>query len=82
MTTAADFDYSDNKDLLAPVVFRADFNNGEPITVTQAWSLFFTAGREDKVLGFEPELGRFFTNILLSVGVTGGVWAIFFSNFV
>lgn len=74
-------DYPTNKDLLAPVVFRSDFNNGESITATQAWSLFFTAGQEDKALGFEPELGRFFTNLLIAAGVTGTVWALIFSNF-
>jgi hypothetical protein len=43
--------------------------------------LFFTAGQEDKALGFEPELGRFFTNLLIAAGVTGTVWALIFSNF-
>ncbi|NEQ25558.1 MAG: hypothetical protein F6K28_42155 [Microcoleus sp. SIO2G3] len=76
----SDFDYPTNKDLLAPVVFRSDFNNGEPITATQAWSLFFTVGQEDKALGFERELGRFFTNLLIAAGVTGTVWALIFSN--
>jgi hypothetical protein len=76
-----DFDYPTNQDLFAPVVFRSDFNNGEPISATQAWSLFFSAGQEDKVLGFEPELGWFFTNLLIAAGVTGTVWALIFSNF-
>jgi hypothetical protein len=63
---------------LAPIVFGSDFNNGGLITATQAWSLFFTAGREDKVLGFEAELGRFFTNFLIAAGVAFTVWTIFF----
>lgn len=75
-----DFDVIKNKDLFAPVVFRSDFNRGESININQAWSLFFTTGQEDKALGFEPELGSFFTNILIAVGVTGIVWGLFFSN--
>jgi hypothetical protein len=74
-----DFGFS-NKDLFAPVVFRADFNNFETINVNQAWSLFFSAGQDDKGLGQETELGRFFTNVLIAVGVTGTLWATFFNN--
>lgn len=75
-----DFDIIKNKDLFAPVVFRSDFNNGELIDTNQAWSLFFTAGKEDKTLGFEPEVGRFFSNILIAVGVTGTIWGLFFTS--
>lgn len=75
-----DFDYP-NKDLLGPVVFRPDFNNGQAITVNQAWSLFFTAGQDDKVLGQQNELGKFFTNLLIAIGVTGSLWGLYFSNF-
>jgi hypothetical protein len=75
-----DFDIIRNKDLFAPVVFRSDFNQGEQISTNQAWSLFFTAGQEDKTLGFQPELGNFFTNLLIAVGVTGTIWGLFFSN--
>jgi hypothetical protein len=61
-----------NKDLFGPVVFRPGFNSqAESITATQAWSLFFTAGQEDKALGFTSETGRFFTNLLLAVGAAG-----------
>jgi hypothetical protein len=74
-----DFDFP-KKDLIGPVVFRPDFNNFETINVNQAWSLFFSAGQDDKVLGEETELGKFFTNLLIAVGVTGTVWAIYFSN--
>ncbi len=72
-----DFNYR-NKDLFAPVVFRSDFNSFETISTNQAWSLFFTAGREDKTLGQASELGKFFTNILIAVGVAGSLWAIYF----
>ncbi len=67
----ADFDIFNNKDLFAPVVFRSDFNKFESISGNQAWSLFFTAGKEDKQLGLNPETGRFFTNILIGIGVVG-----------
>ncbi len=77
-----DFDIIKNKDLFAPVIFRSDFNDGELINANQAWSLFFTAGRDDKNLGFEPEAGRFFNNILIAVGVAGIIWGLLFSNLV
>lgn len=75
-----DYDILRNPNLLAPVVFREDFNRFETISANQAWSLFFTAGQEDKELGFNPELGRFFTNSLIAVAVTGGIWAYVFSH--
>ncbi|BAU04237.1 hypothetical protein CEN45_16780 [Fischerella thermalis CCMEE 5198] len=74
-----DFNYP-NKDLLGPVVFRPDFNNFEKVNLNQAWSLFFTAGQEDKLLGQEIELGRFFTNLLIAIGFTGSLWAIYFNH--
>ncbi|MGF1936511.1 MAG: hypothetical protein RM347_019340 [Nostoc sp. ChiQUE02] len=75
----ANFDYP-KKDLIGPVVFRPDFNNFETINVNQAWSLFFTADQDDKRLGQETEFGRFFTNLLIATGVTGIMWAIYFSQ--
>ncbi|MBC1237870.1 hypothetical protein [Nostoc sp. 2RC] len=74
-----DFDFP-KKDLIGPVVFRPDFNNFETINLNQAWSLFFTAGQNDKALGEEAELGNFFTNLLIAVVVTGSLWGIYFSN--
>ncbi|PHJ58984.1 hypothetical protein VF14_28265 [Nostoc linckia z18] len=74
-----DFDFP-KKDLIGPVVFRPDFNNFESINLNQAWSLFFTAGQNDKALGEEAELGNFFTNLLIAVVVTGSLWGIYFSN--
>jgi len=76
----ADLNIINNKDLFAPVVFRSDFNKFESINANQAWSLFFTAGKEDKELGFEPEIGRFFTNLLIAIGVTGSIWGLFFTQ--
>lgn len=62
-----------NKELFAPVVFRSEFNQFKDINANQAWSLFFTAGQEDKSLGFNPEAGRFFTNTLIGIGVAGAI---------
>ena len=62
----------------APTIFNADFNNFAPITANQAWSLFFTVGRDDAALGSNPELGRFFNNILLAIAVTVVLGGCFF----
>ncbi len=75
-----DFDIFNNQDLFAPVVFRADFNKFNNVNVNQAWSLFFTAGKEDKALGINTELGKFFSNILAAVIIIGSVGAIIFSH--
>ncbi|QZZ19894.1 hypothetical protein J5X98_21715 [Leptothermofonsia sichuanensis E412] len=75
-----DFDFP-NKYLIGPVVFRPEFNaHSEVISANQAWSLFFTAGQEDKALGFNAEAGRFFTNLLLAIATAGVLWAVLFSN--
>lgn len=76
----ADFEIFPNKDLFTPVVFRSDFNNFQLINANQAWSLFFTAGKEDKELGLNPEVGRFFTNFLIAVGVAGSIWGLVFTH--
>ncbi len=67
-----DFDYR-APELFGPVVFRPSFNKFEPINETQAWSLFFTASREDKILGFNGETGRFFTYSLLALIVVSAL---------
>jgi hypothetical protein len=76
----ADYDIYANKNLFAPVIFRSDFNDFKSISSNEAWSLFFTAGKEDKELGINPEFGRFFTNTLIAIAVTGGLWAFCFSH--
>ncbi len=76
-----DFDIFKNKDLFAPVIFRSYFNDFRILNSTQAWSLFFTAGQEDKILGSNRELGRFFTSLLIAIVVTGIAWSLFFNNF-
>lgn len=77
MTTDLDFK---SPELFGPVIFRPTFNNFETLNLTQAWSLFFTAGREDKALGFSPEVGLFFTNILLAIAASGIAGAITFKT--
>ncbi len=77
-----DFNFP-NQYLIGPVVFRPEFNSQtEVINANQAWSLFFTAGQEDKVLGFNTEVGRFFTNLLMAIAVTGALWNLVFSNLI
>jgi hypothetical protein len=75
-----DFDYTQTE-LVGPVVFRPDFNsNSEPINSNQAWSLFFTGGNDENALGFNLELGAFFTNLLIAIAVAGTLWATLFYN--
>ncbi|MFW6264237.1 MAG: hypothetical protein ACOC3E_01795 [Cyanobacteriota bacterium] len=64
----------------ASTVFNSDFCNFAPINVNQAWSLFFTLGQDDAVLDGNTELGRFFTNILFAVTVTGVIGACVFTS--
>jgi hypothetical protein len=75
----SDFDFP-RKDLLGPVVFRPSFNGAEDINGNQAWSLFFSGGQEDKLLGTGTEAGRFFTNLLVAAGISGVLWATFFTS--
>ncbi|NES97524.1 MAG: hypothetical protein F6K32_20360 [Desertifilum sp. SIO1I2] len=75
-----DFDFP-NKYLIGPVVFRPEFNAPEDtISLNQAWSLFFTAGQEDKVFGFSGEVGRFLTYLLVALSVTGVLGVTLFSH--
>jgi hypothetical protein len=63
------------------MVFRSTFNKFEPIDGNQAWSLFFTGGNEDKTLGFNPEAGRFFTNVLIAIAVSVSIISAVLTNF-
>lgn len=74
-----DFDFP-RAELVGSVVFRPDFNSNLVITANQAWSLFFTSGKEDKLLGFNVEAGRFFTRLLVAFVVAGALWPLVFSN--
>lgn len=78
MKTNFDFD---SRYLCAPVVFRPDFNESKITSANQAWSLFFTAGRDDMALGANPELGRLFNNII-SVIVLSVVLSAFVFRFI
>lgn len=62
-------------------VFNDNFNNFARITATEAWSLFFTAGRADAALGKNPELGRLFNNILLGIVLTVALRPLVFRAF-
>jgi hypothetical protein len=67
------FNY-EGRNLFTPTVFLDDFNQFAPISATQAWSLFFTASREDMALGNNPESGNFWNSILIAT-VAAGVLA-------
>jgi hypothetical protein len=43
--------------------------------------LFFTGGKEDKTLGFNPEAGRFFTNVLIAIVVSASIISAVLTNF-
>lgn len=62
-------------------VFNADFNNFAPLTMNQAWSLFFTLGKDDAALGDNPEAGRFLTNSLMAIAVTFFIGAYILRHF-
>jgi hypothetical protein len=65
-----DFDFR-NPSLFGSVIFRPAFNTFELINATQAWSLLFTAGQEDKIFGGNPKAGRRFTNLLFAIATSG-----------
>lgn len=62
------FEFS-GKNLFTPIAFREDFNNFAKISETQAWSMFFTASREDNALGFSRSAGRFWTGMVIATVV-------------
>jgi hypothetical protein len=62
------FEFS-GKNLFTPIAFREDFNNFAKISETQAWSMFFTASREDNALGFSRSAGRFWTGLVVATVV-------------
>jgi hypothetical protein len=68
-----------NPSLFSPVVFKSGFNHFEKINATQAWSLLWTGGREDKALGLSPIVGRFF-NLSLIV-IASMLWIFLFRPF-
>jgi hypothetical protein len=42
--------------------------------------LFFTGGQEDKALGRNAELGKFFTNLLIAITVAGSLGGAVFTH--
>ncbi len=72
-----DFDFR-NSSLFGFVIFRPAFNTFERLNATQAWSLLFTAGREDKILGGNPKAGWRFTNSLFAIAASAIVGVIIF----
>lgn len=60
-----------SSELSIPVVFRSAFNSFEVINPSQAWSLFFTGGKEDKNLGIGSRTGLLFTSALAVVVASG-----------
>lgn len=75
----SDFDFG-TKDLFGPVIFRPDFNEFATVGVDQAWSLLFSAGKEDKVLAGNRELGVYLNYILGTLVVAGAMTSIFFGS--
>ncbi|BAZ40959.1 hypothetical protein NIES4101_69210 [Calothrix sp. NIES-4101] len=70
-----------NSSLFSPIVFRPDFNHFEKINATQAWSIFFTRGREDKALGINLTAGRFFNLSLIAIAIASIFWSFMFRPF-
>ncbi len=64
-----DFDFRTTESN-APTIFRDDFNaHKQTLNPTQAWSLFFTGGKADNSLGFNPVLGLVFTSLAVGLAV-------------
>ncbi|MGF1490526.1 MAG: hypothetical protein ACFBSE_25830 [Prochloraceae cyanobacterium] len=78
MTT--NFEIITNQEKVAPVVFRSYFNDFRDINANEAWSLFFTAGKKDKLLGLNRGLGILFTMLLFGIPVARIVWSFFVVN--
>ncbi len=74
------FDFS-GKNLFTPIAFREDFNQFARLSETQAWSMFFTASREDNALGFSKSIGRFWTGLVIASVVEAMLGATIFHVF-
>ncbi len=73
------FNY-EGDNLFTPIIFRPDFNDGATLNITQAWSLFFTGGKEENALSDKPEKAWFYTNLLMAIVVTGIIGAVNFTS--
>lgn len=67
--------------LFTPIAFREDFNQFARLSETQAWSLFFTASREDNALGFSRSAGRFWTGLVVAAIVESIIGIVIFQGF-
>lgn len=56
--------------VMAPI-FTVEFNQFSTINATKAWSLFFSLSQNDKHLGEDPMIGRYFTVGLLGAVIAG-----------
>ena len=74
------FNY-EGSNLSTPTVFREDFNHFAPIGATQAWSLFFTASKDDTALGLNPSAGQFWNSMLFAVVAAGILGVFVFQSF-
>ncbi len=74
------FDFS-GKNLFTPIAFREDFNQFARLSETQAWSLFFTASREDSALGFSAVTGKFWTGFIIATVVEAIIGTVIFKSF-
>lgn len=63
-----------------PVVFQEDFVNTR-ITATQAWSLFFTGGKDEDKLGEKRMVGWLWNYFLFGIVVGSALEIAFFGGF-
>ncbi len=71
----------DGASLFTPIAFREDFNQFANLSATQAWSLFFTASRDDSALGFGRAAGRFWTGLLVATAIESILGVVVFQAF-
>lgn len=71
----------DGLSLFTPIAFREDFNQFAKLSATQAWSLFFTASRDDSALGLSRAAGRFWTGLLVATAIESILGVIIFQVF-
>lgn len=70
----------DGQYLSMPTVFRPDFNNFANISSTQAWSLFFTASRDDMALGKNFAVGQLWTFLLGATVISSVISVLVFKS--
>ncbi len=68
-------------EMFGAFVFSPSFNSFKTINANQAWSLFFTGGREDQKLDSNPRISLLFTSTLLALGASGFVRPLIMQTF-